>query len=142
MARERATRRYRTRLAIDRLVQEGYVRRRSDTLSISKSGKQLLDKSVAHLRESLHKKQWDGKWRIITFDIPEKLRRSRDEIRSLLIRAGFLQLQHSTWVFPHECEELSRLIKHDTRLSRYVLYGVLERIENDAELRRKFSLRA
>ena len=140
IARERAMRRYRTRQAVDRLVSEGYVKRRGDNLSITSRGRVLLRKAVMDTRALLQNKQWDGKWRIITFDIPENMRRSRDEIRLLLKRAGFIKLQHSTWIFPHECEELSLLIKNNSRLSNHILYGVLEKIQDDARLRNAFSL--
>ena len=43
-------------------------------------------------------KRWDGKWRILIFDIREKVRRRRDEFVDLL-RLGF-KLQNSVWVFP------------------------------------------
>ena len=140
IAHERAMHRYRTRKAIDRLTAEGYVRRRGEHLAISGSGRQLLGAVIVQTRASLRTTTWDGKWRIITFDIPEELRLLRNAIRAILKRAGFVQLQRSTWIFPHECEELSRLIKQDTRLSSHVLYGVLEKIENDARLRHLFAL--
>ena len=34
-------------------------------------------------------KRWDGKWRILIFDIREKVRRRRDEFRCYLLRLGF-----------------------------------------------------
>ncbi len=142
IARERAVRRYKTRLAIDRLVREGYVQRRDDILSITNTGRVLIERTVKNIRATLDTLQWDGKWRIITFDIPERLRQARDEIRTILKRAGFIKLQNSTWIFPHECEELSRLLRNDPRLSRHVLYGVLEKIQDDARLRHAFRLKS
>ncbi len=141
VARQRALHRYRIKNVVQRLSDEGLIVRRGDMVSISKSGRSLLNQTVDRVRSSIRTKKWDGKWRIITFDIPEKMRSVRNDIRTILKRAGFIQLQHSTWIFPHDCEELSTLIKQDTRLTRYVLYGVLEKIENDAHLRQLFSLR-
>jgi len=138
IAHERAKHRYHTRLAIERLAREGHIRRNGELLSINTSGRRLLDQTVENVRATLRKKKWDGKWRIVTFDIPEQLRESRNAVRAILKRAGFVKLQHSVWIFPHECEELARLIKEDARLSHHVLYGVLEKIEDDARLRRAF----
>ena len=140
VARKRALARYRTQKAIDRLVLEGYIKRNGETLSISTAGKHLIEKTIRQVYSKLSTKNWDGKWRIITFDIPEKYRSTRNQIRAILKHAGFVELQHSTWIFPHECQELSTLIKHDTRLAKYVLYGVLESIENDTRLRQIFGL--
>src|SRR3989344_950176 len=40
-------------------------------------------------------KKWDKKWRVIVFDIPEKKRRVRDQIRNLFKNAGLYLLQES-----------------------------------------------
>lgn len=40
----------------------------------------------------------DGKWRIFIFDIPEKRKRDRDEIRMNLIKFGYKMLQKSVWI--------------------------------------------
>ena len=41
---------------------------------------------------------WDGKWRIVVFDIPEDKRKLRNIIRYHLKKIGFLQIQGSVWV--------------------------------------------
>lgn len=46
------------------------------------------------------KSAWDGRWRIIIFDIPEKYRKMRDELRAHLEILNFFQLQKSVWVHP------------------------------------------
>ncbi|MBI2588724.1 CRISPR-associated endonuclease Cas2 [Candidatus Saccharibacteria bacterium] len=46
---------------------------------------------------------WDGKWRLVFFDIPEVSRSARDQIRRLLKELGFKQLQLSVWVHPLPC---------------------------------------
>ena len=38
---------------------------------------------------------WDGRWRLVIFDIPESLREARHHIRRLLKELGFQQLQLS-----------------------------------------------
>ena len=140
IASERAKHRYRTQRAFDRLAAQGFIRREGEYATISGTGRLLLGQTIADVRKKLDDKKWDGKWRIVTFDIPERFRSYRNQIRAILKRAGFIKLQQSTWIFPHECEELTKLIKENTRIARHVLYGVLERIENGASLRRAFKL--
>ena len=140
VARERARKRYLVKRAAERLASEGYIRRDGELLSMRAAGLRLLRQTASNIHEKLRTKEWDGKWRMVTFDIPERQRESRNAVRAILKRAGFVKLQHSVWIFPHECEELAQLIKEDTRLSRHVLYGVLESIEDDAKLRRIFTL--
>ena len=141
LARERATERYRRKLAIERLEQLEYIERIGEKLSLTDVGRSALGKAVDSTRHLLETQDWDYKWRIAAFDIPEKYSSLRDKVRDILKRAGFEKLQASVWIFPHECEELVQLIKKESNLSGYVLYGVLERIEDDDRLRKLFKLK-
>lgn len=42
--------------------------------------------------------EWDGKWRIVIFDIPEERRIIRNLFRRNLKKWGFKQLQKSVWI--------------------------------------------
>lgn len=88
----------------------------------------------------MRKKKWDGKWRIIIFDIPQKFNTTRDKIRRELIAVGFYRLQHSVWVFPYPCEEYIALLKADQRVGRDMLYIIADTIEHDRNLREMFDL--
>jgi len=85
-------------------------------------------------------KRWDGKWRVVVFDIKEKRRVIRNKLRAELEATGFVRLQNSVWVFPYECEDFLILLKADVRIGRDVLYLVVEKIENDRYLREIFDL--
>src|SRR3989344_1823895 len=60
---------------------------------------------------STSKRRWDGRWRIVIFDIPESYRRGRDLLRETLIGIGFFKLQDSVWIFTYDCEDLVTLLK-------------------------------
>ncbi len=93
------------------------------------------------LKESGQKKQrWDGKWRVVIFDICETKRGRRDQIRKSIFRFGFLRLQDSVWVYPYQCEELVALLKAECHLGGELLYMTVERVEDDARLRKSFGL--
>lgn len=49
--------------------------------------------------------KWDGKWRIVVFDIPEKYKRARRALYFKLRELGFYPLQKSVWVHPFTCEK-------------------------------------
>lgn len=85
-------------------------------------------------------KQWDKKYRILIFDIWEKRRRVRDELREFLRHLGFVRLQDSVWVYPYECEEVAVMLKMHFRVGSGLLYIVAESIENDRWLREEFGL--
>ncbi len=86
------------------------------------------------------KVKWDGKWRMVSFDVPEKLKKGRDNLRYKLKGIGFCELQKSVLVFPYDCEkEMSLLIKLFD-LKKYVRFGVLESIDNELDLKKTFKL--
>src|SRR3989344_2901622 len=61
----------------------------------------LLNKSV----------RWDGKWRLVIFDIPEKNKKAREALRRKLKDLNFVRLQDSVWVTPHPCEDEIRFLR-------------------------------
>ncbi|MBI5045491.1 MAG: hypothetical protein HZC14_00540 [Candidatus Niyogibacteria bacterium] len=85
-------------------------------------------------------KQWDGKWRIIIFDIKETKRGVRDIFRERLVCFGFVKLQNSVWVYPYECEEVIILLKSYLKTGKEILYITATSIENDRWIRSKFNL--
>jgi len=108
---------------------------------------QLTQKGEARLRElelseyRLKKpKRWDGKWRMLIFDIPEYRKTLREKVRRTLINIGFIRLQDSVWVYPYPCDDLIALLKTDFRVGRDILYIIADSIENDVALRKQFAL--
>jgi DNA-binding transcriptional regulator PaaX len=85
-------------------------------------------------------KKWDGKWRVIIFDIPDKKRKARDQIRYLFRSAGLYLLQESVWVYPYDCEDIITLLKTDFGVGKNLLYLIVQELENDRHLREEFDL--
>ena len=109
-------------------------------LTITKKGRQQLNIIEARNFNLEKPKRWDRKWRVIIFDITEKQRRTRDQLRITLSEIGFVKLQKSVWVYPHDCEDLIMLLKTDFVLSKNLLYMVVDEIENDGWLKKVFNL--
>lgn len=84
--------------------------------------------------------RWDGKWRVVIFDIPEKLKNARDALRRKLKELGFYELQKSVFVFPYDCKDEIDFVIEFFELRKYVRYGVLDFIDNDLHLRKIFHL--
>lgn len=83
---------------------------------------------------------WDSKWRLVVFDIPEDKRNGRDALREKLKNLGFREFQKSVFIFPYDCENEIEFLVEFFQLRKYVRYGVLESIDNDLDLRKKFDL--
>lgn len=85
--------------------------------------------------------RWDGKWRVLIFDIPERRKGLRWRLRSMLTQIGFTRLQQSVWVYPYDCEDLIALLKADFHVGDDVLYMIVDTIERDAKVRQHFGLK-
>ncbi len=108
---------------------------------------QLTPKGEAKLRQIQLRnykfkkpKKWDGKWRVLTFDIKEERKGTRDKIRITLGRIGFVRLQDSVWVYPYDCEDLITLLKADFKIGKDLIYMIVDSIENDKLLLKNFNL--
>ena len=84
--------------------------------------------------------KWDGKWRMLIFDIREERKDTRDKIRRTLIQIGFVRLQDSVWVYPYDCEDLINLLKVDYKIGLDVLYVIADKIEYEKSLLKMFNL--
>jgi len=84
---------------------------------------------------------WDGKWRVVIFDILEKRRKIRSRLRVLLTSTGFLRLQDSVWIYPYPCDEFIGLVRtHLKSGTGEMLSFVAEALESDKKLREHFRL--
>jgi len=86
-------------------------------------------------------KRWDGKWRILAFDIKEERKSVRNKIRHTLRQIGFIRLQDSVWIYPYDCEDLIMLLKADFKIGKDLIYIIADSIENDKNLCKSFNLR-
>ncbi len=126
---------YKSRLITEKSNKDG-----TTTFILSKDGKsQALTYSLDNMVISAH--SWDKIWRIVIFDIPEKLKKVRDTLRYHLKRLGFIKLQHSVFILPYECRnEIEYIIEfYNTR--RYVRYIEARHLDNELDLKHKFNLK-
>ncbi len=85
-------------------------------------------------------KQWDGKWRIVLFDIPEKMRKIRDAFRHHLNQLEFYEFQKSVFVHPFDCrDEIDYLIEfYNAR--KFIRFIIAESLDNELHLKTHFKL--
>jgi len=85
-------------------------------------------------------REWDKKWRIVIFDIPEKKKVAREVLRDKLNQLGFFQLQKSVFIYPFECQREIELILRFYGIEPYVYFIRADYIDNEEKIREKFSL--
>ncbi len=84
--------------------------------------------------------KWDGLWRMVFFDIAEKQRKSRDELRDFLKMLGMQQMQESVFVCPHDISGEVKYLREILGVPHAVKLAVLKWIENENELKEIFEL--
>lgn len=75
-----------------------------DLFVFTSKGKEWFESSISRYFKKRYP-EWDGKWRVVIFDIPKELHTKRNQFRRRLKLMGFHMLQKSVFVFPYPCEE-------------------------------------
>ena len=114
---------------------------KSVEILLTKHGKaKFLRYRLEELGRTFNKEKWDGKWRIIIFDVPEKKRKSRNSFRRILKGLKFYQLQKSVYLTPFSCEEEIEFLREYHGLGNNVQSLITNSIENDQAYRLYFGL--
>lgn len=124
--------------AASRLRSRGLLVFKDGFYDITKAGEKILSNWQMSRYQIKQPRKWDKKWRVIIFDIPEKKKRVREQVREILSAAGFQRLQNSVWVYPYDCEDVIGLMKIDLGIGKYLLYMIVDQLENDRFLRMDF----
>lgn len=85
-------------------------------------------------------KNWDGKWRLLIFDIPEKFHRERRALRIKLDELGFYPLQKSVWLYPYKCRDEIDFIVEFFKISPYIRIVEATGFDGDDFLKKEFKL--
>lgn len=128
------------RLSREKLIEEKKLPDGSFKLVLTRDGKKQA-KKLNFLGSSISfkkPKNWDGKWRIVLFDIPEKDRIFRDILREHLYALKFYKLQYSVFVSPYPFEKsiLELIALYSAR--PYVRVVTATNIDNEARLKKHF----
>lgn len=87
---------------LQRLEQDAFLESEGRSLDrvvkLTKKGRRLL--RGERDPEKQWERAWDGKWRMVVFDIPESSRKLREDLRNLIKTQSFGCLQKSIWISP------------------------------------------
>lgn len=135
---------YRVRTAAGRIVAKGLAKwvdkDGKKFLRLTSAGHKALALEQAKVALKNQKKKWDGRWRMVVFDIPERRRTVRFRLRRIMSEIGFVRLQDSVWVYPYDCEDFVALLKAELKVGKDVLYAIADTIEHDKSIRLHFKL--
>lgn len=84
--------------------------------------------------------KWDGRWRVVIFDIPDRFKKAREALRKKLRDLGFIKLQESVFVLPYECEDEINFITEVFLIRSFVRFMKVASFTNEEQIRLKFNL--
>jgi hypothetical protein len=135
---------YRMKSVAGRLVAKKYAvwveRDGKKFLRITSAGRKAFAFEQEKIALKNQKKKWDGRWRMIVFDVPERRRRIRNRLRVVMSEIGFVRLQNSVWVYPYDCEDFIAMLKAELKIGKAVLYAIADTIEHDRDIRAHFHI--
>ena len=108
-------------------------------ISLSEKGK-LRALNIAFRRFDNRKEKWDGKWRMVSFDIPVYCTKGRKALVYRLKSGDFYELQDSLFVYPYDCEKEIKALAVLFKIEKYIRFGLLESIDGQEILLRHFKL--
>lgn len=104
------------------------------TVKLTKEGKKKLKRYQIDFLEIEKPRKWDGKWRIIIFDIPVKKNYAREMLRRKMKALGFYKLQASVFVHPYPCLEVVNFLRNYFGVSSEVEYLDVNSLESQNRL--------
>ena len=80
-------------------------------ISLTEKGKQKAGWMQIDNLKIKKPKKWDGKWRLVMFDISNLKRIYREALRGKLKELGFCLFQKSIWITPYNCAKEIKILK-------------------------------
>ena len=109
-------------------------------LTLAEDGKKRLLQFDLDKMKIRKPRKWDGYWRLVLFDIPEKQKIGREALRNKLKQLGFYQLQKSCFIHPFDCKSEIDFISEIYEVSQYVNFIVAKEVEGAKQLKQLFNL--
>ncbi len=103
-------------------------------LVITEKGRQRLSEKQFENLQIQGSVKWDGLWRIVFYDIPEKSGQKRRFLSQKLADLGFYQLQRSVWIHTFPCRDILETISDRLETARYTSLIEASYIDNQIKL--------
>ncbi|MBI2593456.1 hypothetical protein HYW44_02330 [Candidatus Daviesbacteria bacterium] len=104
------------------------------SVKLTKEGKEKLKKLQIDNLVIEKPLRWDGRWRIIIFDIPILKNNSRQLLRKKMQNLGFYKLQNSVFIYPYPCLEVVEFIRSYFGVKEEVTYLESNLLENQEKV--------
>lgn len=83
---------------------------------------------------------WDNKWKLVSFDLPEKFSRERKILVEYLKAWGFYPLHKSVYLHAYPCLREIEFLREYLSIGEYVRLFIISSIENDSAYKDFFGI--
>ena len=127
------------------LRKQGCIKIKKDNhqiyISLTEEGRKKAGWLQIDSLEIKRPKKWDGRWRLVIFDIAQLKKIYREAFRGKLKELGFMPLQKSVWVHPFKCKDEIELLRKFFGLSEEEMRLVVaQSIGDESRLRKEFKI--
>lgn len=109
-------------------------------VTITNQGRQKVLRMALDDLEIKKPKNWDRRWRLISFDLPEKLAKIRKILVEYLSAWGFYPLHKSVYLHAYPCLKEVDFLREYLGVGEYVRMFTVIQIENDSQFRDFFGV--
>jgi len=130
--------------AVADLGREELIKKKKDyegSVLVSLTEKGILRAINYKFRRLGYKREkWDGKWRMVAFDIPRECEKGRKAFVYRLKTGDFYELQESIFLYPYDCKSEIDIFLELFKIKKYVRFGLLDFIDNEDNIKRRFKI--
>lgn len=128
---------------ISLLAKQGYISvgiiDNQKVYTITQKGRKKLTRAQT-IHQVIHPTRWDGRYYLITFEIPEAQKAARNQIILDLKQAEFLHYSKGLWLSPYNPAKYVEACRKRYSLGQNIRLIVASHLEDEAKIKRHFKL--
>lgn len=109
-------------------------------ISVTVQGKRRILKYALEDLKIEKPASWNGRWTLISYDVPEKNAFLRDYLRRILLHLGFYPFHKSIYLNAYPCQPQVEFLREYLGVAANVKIFHVDRIENDRPFREFFGV--
>lgn len=110
------------------------------TVELTEEGKQKILRQGLEELEFKKPKFWDGRWRMVMYDIANKKKKLQTALRETILRLGFIPFQESVYIFPYPCRREIEMVKNYYGLKHEIKLVTVISLEEEEAYKTYFDL--
>jgi hypothetical protein len=135
---------YRLRESLKRMHEQEFIKivknKNYSEIKLTEKGKNILLSYRLKDLKIQKPDKWDGKWRIIIYDIGNMKKYQQNAFRKSLQKLDLFPLQKSVYITPYPCDDEIKIIRQHFGLINEVVYLTSDYLENESRLKKFFRL--